>query len=299
MITGKTKITGIFGYPIEHSLSPIMHNAAFKKLGLDFVYLPFLVAKEDLSYAVRSIKILNIVGVNVTVPHKENVIQYLDELTPEAKAIGAVNTICNIGGRLIGDNTDGRGFLASLQEEGNFNPQGKNVFLMGAGGAAHAIGTVLVKVPVNRLWINDLISSKAPALKQHLQNQNKKVKIEVISVNDKKLKKILKETHLFINATPVGMNAGDGYVIAPGYVHKKMFIYDIVYNLETPLIKQAKKIGAKFLTGIGMLVYQGALSFQLWTGKKAPIEVMRQALVNPKTRYASLTLGRTSLLSTS
>jgi shikimate dehydrogenase len=276
MITGKTKICGIFGYPIEHSLSPLMHNAAFKELGLDYVYVPVKVAPEDLPAAIRAIRVLNLVGVNITIPHKEKVISLLDDLSPEAKSIGAVNTIVSCGGRLIGDNTDGKGFIKSLVEENKIKLAGKKVVLLGAGGAGRSIGVSLLKNNIQALYLHDVAEHRRNSLAVNLRSISPANKVKTIGQDE--LPHAIKEADILINATPIGMRSTDPSVVDPMLLTRKLFIYDIVYNCETALLKAAKSKKIKCANGLGMLVNQGAISFELWTGKKAPIAVMRKAL---------------------
>lgn len=274
MITGKTKILGIFGYPVEHTLSPFMHNAAFEALGLNYCYIPLSVSPENLKIAVTSLKALNIVGVNITIPHKEAIIPFLDELDGEAELIGAVNTVLNKEGRLIGYNTDGRGFVSSLREDGKIDPRGKKIIIIGAGGAARAIAFSLALEGAEKIFINDIIGEKAKELSCVLST---KTSTEAIYLKD--LKEGIGEADILINATPLGMKKEDPLPIPPELLSKGLFVYDIVYNLpETSLLKEAKKRGANTLGGLGMLLYQGALSFKIWTGKEPPIDVMRKAL---------------------
>ncbi|MDD5260112.1 MAG: shikimate dehydrogenase [bacterium] len=280
MITGKTKVCGIFGYPIEHSLSPLMHNAAFKALELDYVYVAVKVAPEDLAAAIKAIRALDLVGVNITIPHKEAVITLLDELSPEAKAIGAVNTIVNCGGRLIGDNTDGKGFIKSLVEENKIKLPGKKVVLLGAGGAGRSIGISLLKNNIQSLYLYDLAENRRNSLAADLINMSSKKKVKLLGQDE--LHQALKNADILINATPVGMKATDPCVVDPALLTKKLFIYDIVYNYETALLKEAKRKKIKCANGLGMLVNQGAVSFELWTGKKAPLQIMRKALTGKR-----------------
>lgn len=276
MITGKTKICGIFGYPIEHSLSPLMHNAAFKALGLDYLYVAVKVAPADLAAAVKAIRAMNLVGVNITIPHKEKVVPFLDELSPEAKAIGAVNTIVNCDGRLIGDNTDGKGFIKSLTEENKVNLSGKKVVLLGAGGAGRSIGVSLLQNNIQTLYLHDVAISKGAYLVADLRSMTTKNK--VIQIDQAGLQQAIEKADLLINATPIGMKVSDHCVVDPKWLHKKLFIYDIIYNCETALLKEAKRKKIKCANGMGMLVNQGAISFELWTGKKAPMKAMEKAL---------------------
>ncbi len=274
MITGKTKIVGLFGYPVEHTLSPYMHNAAFELLGLDYCYIPFNVHPDNLRTAAAAIKILNIGGVNITIPHKEAIIPYLDELDREAELIGAVNTILNKDGKLIGYNTDGKGFVKSLKEKSGIVPKGKSVIIIGAGGAARAIAFSLALEGAEKLLINDIVGEKAKELSCAVST---KTSTEAIYIKD--LKEGIGEVDILINATPLGMRKEDPLPVLPELLSQGLFVYDIVYNPpETSLLKEAKKRGAKTLGGLGMLLHQGMLSFKIWTGKEPPIDVMRKAL---------------------
>jgi len=272
--SGFTKIVGLIGYPVEHSKSPIMHNAAFEFLGLDFIYLLFSVRPHYLKEAVMGLRALNVVGANVTVPYKEEVMEYLDEITPEAKFIGAINTIHNREGKLIGYNTDGQGFITSLLTDGKVKLEGQRVLLIGAGGAGKAVAVKLAERGVERLVITDKIVEKAEALVGRLQENIPDCPVYAIPSADREFARAVFESTLLINATPVGMREGDSCVIDPQYLHQDLFVYDVIYNRDTPLIEEARKRGLKALGGMGMLVRQGAASFEIWTGQKAPIEVM-------------------------
>jgi shikimate dehydrogenase len=280
MITGKTKICGIFGYPIEHSLSPMMHNAAFKALGLDYLYIAVKVAPEDLAAAIKAIRALNLIGINITIPHKETVMPLLDDLSLEAKTIGAVNTIVNCGGRLIGDNTDGQGFIKSLVEENKIKPQGKKVVLLGAGGAGRSIGVSLLKNNIQVLYLYDIAEHRRNTMAAVLKSMTSAKKVKPIDQDG--LREAFKEADIIVNATPIGMKPTDPCVVDPALLTRKLFIYDIVYNCETALLKEAKRKKIKCANGLGMLVNQGAISFELWTGKKAPISVMSKALTGKR-----------------
>jgi len=279
------KVVGIFGYPIKHSLSPVMHKAAFEALKLDFIYLPFEVKPADLGIAVKTIKVLGFKGVNVTVPHKEKVIKYLDKLDSSAREVGAVNTIVNQDGKLggnhlVGYNTDGIGFLKSLT--GKINLRNKNVLLLGCGGAGKTIAYMLVKKKIKKLVIIEKIVSKAREVARNLLHKAKSVEVSFFSSETKNLKNVFKNIDLIVNATPLGMHPADPLPIEIknlqcGDAHH-LFVYDIIYNRETELLREAKKIGAETLGGLEMLIYQGAEAFRIWTGRKAPIGVMRKAV---------------------
>jgi len=280
-ISPVTKIVGVFGYPIAHTLSPLFQNAAFKELGLDFVYLPFLIKPQDLKKAVEAIKALNMVGVNVTIPHKKAVLSYLDELSPEAKKIGAVNTIHHCQGRLIGYNTDGKGFINSLREEGRFEPEGKNVYLLGAGGAAYGISHSLIKAGIKSLTLTNRTKEKGELLLNHLKRVfPQKCPLRFIEFHQRNSPTLLKEIDLLVNTTSVGMKTDDSLLINPEIFPRKIFIYDIVYNKnkKTKLIKAAIERKLSYLEGEKMLIYQGAVSFEIWTKRKAPIKIMKKAI---------------------
>lgn len=233
---------GIFGYPIVHSLSPVLHNAAFAKLGLDFVYLSFPVKPEDLEDAVKAIKSLNMVGVNVTIPHKRKVLDYLDEVDHEARMMTSVNTILHQDGRLIGYNTDGEGFLESLRREGEFDPQGKRTFVIGAGGVACAISFALVKAGIKSIILTNRTPEKAKILLERLKkNVKDQCKFSLVDFSQRNSPGIMDKVDLFINATSVGMHAGDSVLINPDIFPSNIFVYDVVYNRKTELLKEAEE----------------------------------------------------------
>jgi len=275
-ISGKTKALGLLGWPVEHSLSPAMHNAAFKHLGLDCCYLTFPVKPELLKDAVKAVRALNLTGVNVTVPHKEKVIPFLDKVDKEAAFIGAVNTIVNQsasgGDKLIGYNTDGRGFM-KLLSEARISVKDKNVLILGAGGASRAIGYYLCR-SASKLFLYDIDRKKAGKLISAL----KKIKGNVFSYQQSAISSQLKDIDIIINATPLGLKKGDPLPVDINLLKPRHVVCDLIYK-NTPLLQKASKKGCKTLNGLGMLLWQGAFAFELWTGRKAPVEVMRKALV--------------------
>ncbi|MCM8784628.1 MAG: shikimate dehydrogenase [Candidatus Omnitrophica bacterium] len=277
-IKGTTKITGVFGYPVSHSLSPIFQNSAFEHLGLDYVYIPLEVKPEDLKTAINSIKIFNWVGVNVTIPHKRQVIKYLDEIDGVSEILDVVNTIHNIKGKLKGYTTDGDGFIRSLKQDGNFNPKGKNIFILGAGGSSYAICGALINEKVNSIFITNRTLENAIKLKKHLTEKLKFKNIEIIEFERRNDKKIWQNIDILINTTSVGMKENDPLLIEKINIEKVKFVYDIVYNRKTELLKSAEELKIPNLDGISMLVYQGAISFEIWTGKKAPVDIMKRAI---------------------
>jgi shikimate dehydrogenase len=267
-VSGKTKIIGIFGYPIEHTLSPLMHNAAFNALGLDICYVAFKVSPAELSHAIKAIQSLNMLGVNITVPHKESVIPLLGKVDEEAYFIGAVNTIVNSEGTLIGYNTDGKGFISSLAEEG-ISIDGKEILTIGAGGASRAISYYLSE-KASKLSLYDINKPKAEKLVSDLNKIRKNVFL-LDHIED------INEPQIIINATPLGLKPDDPLPLNPDFINSDMVICDLIYK-DTKFLQEAKKKGARTLDGSGMLLWQGALAFELWTGIKPPIDVMRQAL---------------------
>ncbi len=284
LISGRTRICGIIGDPIEHSMSPVMHNAAFKNEGVDYVYLPFRVKKEELGKAIEGMRALNIRGLNITIPHKVAVIQFLDELDPLADKIGAVNTIVNNDGVLTGYNTDATGFLQALLERG-IEPRGKSVVILGAGGASRAISFILAErgsslVILNRTWdkakvcadrISEIFQSEATALKLNREN----------------LAAALSQADILVNATSVGMSPNINETpVTSNLLKPSLVVFDIVYNpIKTRLQREAEAAGATVISGLDMLVWQGALAFEKWTGLKAPVGVMREKVIDVLQRH--------------
>ncbi|MEM1551025.1 MAG: shikimate dehydrogenase, partial [Candidatus Bathyarchaeia archaeon] len=272
-ITGRTRVCALIGYPIEHSLSPIMHNAAFQHLGLDYIYVAFNVPPENLGEAVSGIRGLGIRGVNVTMPYKINVIKYLDELDEGAKMAGSVNTILNRDGRLIGYTTDGLGALSALKYAGS-DPLGKKVVILGAGGASKSISFTLVNHAQELVILNRTLR-KAEELADELRRVSSSVEIRAGPLLEGVLGDELRNADILINATSVGMKPNeDETPVKREMLHGNLTVFYIVYDpLETRLLREAKSVGAKTVDGLSMLVHQGALSFEIWTGVKAPIEV--------------------------
>jgi len=232
-----------------------------------------------LKAAVEAIRCLDMTGVNVTIPHKERVLSYLDEISPEAEAMGAVNTIHNRRGRLSGHNTDGDGFIESLRERGGFEPRDKNVFLLGAGGTAYAIAYVLIRSGISKLILVNRTYSKGQSLLKSLRNVfHDRCQLSQIKFEERNSSLMMADIDLLINTTSVGMHPDDPLLISPEILLPSMFIYDVIYNRRTPLLRLAEEKKLASLGGLDMLVYQGALSFEIWTGRKAPVEMMKEAL---------------------
>jgi len=279
VISGKTRVCGVIGDPIEHTLSPTIHNAAFNHLKLDFVFLAFRVKAADLENAVRGMRGLGIHGLNVTMPHKSTVIAYLDEVDPAVKFLGSANTILNKNGKLSGFNTDGVGALKALRENGTELSE-KKVLLLGAGGAAKAIAFALAE-EVGELVVLNRAAEKARELAEALGRMFNK-KVVGGSLSPDAIAKNLRDSDILINATSVGMKPNlSQSLVAPQWLRSDLTVMDIVYNpVETKLAKDAKAAGAKVISGVEMLIYQGAASFEIWTNRSAPIEVMRRAALD-------------------
>lgn len=273
-------LVGIFGHPVAHSRSPAMHNAAFRALKLDYQYLPFAITPAGLAAAVQAIRALGMAGVNLTIPHKERVLPYLDELSAEARRIGAVNTIVNHRGRLIGHNTDGRGFLLALRAAWNMSMRGRGVCLLGAGGAARAVAMALVGAGVERLYIANRHVKRAEQLARAVRRRvtHAPARVRAIPLSDAALQRAAADCECLVNATAVGLRPRDPRLVSPAVVRCFPFVCDLIYQpVVTPLLRDAGAAGCRTINGLGMLVHQGALSFQLWTGRKAPIAVMERA----------------------
>ena len=276
IISSDTKLYGIIGDPIGHSLSPLMQNVAFKHRGLDSIYLAFRVHPQDLEGAIAGMKSLGVGGFNVTVPHKVAVMKYLDTIDPVALEIGAVNTVVEKDGVLVGYNTDGAGALAALRE-GNVQLKGRKVVVLGAGGAARALAFSFAPLTESLIILNRT-GHRAKDLANSLTKWNSNVDGKQVSVAE--LRTELLDTDILVNATSVGMYPHiDGSIVEPECLRQGMIVFDIVYNpLMTRLLRDAEAVGARIVRGDRMLVYQGALGFELWTGKKPPIDEMSRAI---------------------
>lgn len=277
-ITGKTQLIILIGNPVEHSMSPKMHNAAFKELGLDYVYVALRVDNNKVKKAIEGIRAFNMKGANVTVPHKINAMQYLDEIDPVAENIGAINTILNKDGHLYGTNTDGIGAVRSLSEEG-VDLKGKKIVMIGAGGVARPISYNFAP-DAKEFILFDIVESSVQTLTDEL-NEKLKGTIHGYQSDSEKIAKELQDADIFINATPVGMYPKvDDSVIPKDLLREDLVVFDVVYNpLETKLLKDAKAIEAKAISGVMMLVYQGVAAFELWTDKKAPVPLMKKMVL--------------------
>lgn len=278
-IRGTTQVFGILGHPVEHSLSPVMQNAAFRAFGMDAVYIPFPVVPEQLGDAVAGLRALGIRGVNVTIPHKEKVMGFLDDLDRKARIIGAVNTIVNNDGRLIGYNTDETGLIKSLARDLDFSPKGRRVLMLGAGGASRAALVALAEMGARWIGIANRTRKKAEDLAQSFRDVFPGTDFAVMGLDASELAEIGSSVDLILNSSAVGMK-GEVFEQIPWAGFKRnTVVYDIVYRRPvTPLVAMAREYGHRAADGLGMLIAQGEDAFRLWTGQDPPEGVMGKSV---------------------
>ncbi len=304
-----TKYVGLIGYPLGHSVSPAMQQAAFDYYNLDLRYEAWETEPSKLGKVLVRVRQPSTLGANVTVPHKEAVVPLMDELDDLAFEIGAVNTVVNRNGRLVGYNTDAGGFLLALRQEGGFDPADKRIVIIGAGGVARAASFALARAGAKSLVITDIIAERANRLASDLERSLARgsgpparscvdakemrgiawlerpgaplPEIRALSKDDPQVAEALSGCDLLVNCTPIGMKHSDSEGRSPleaELIPKGALVYDVVYNpIETPLLADARKRGARTLNGLAMLVHQGASGFELWTGREAPIDIMFKA----------------------
>ena len=282
-ITGHTELIGLMAYPIRHSSSPAMHNAAFAKLGLDYAYLAFEVDNDSLEGAVQGIRSLKLVGSNVSMPNKTVVHKYLDKLSPAAEMCGAVNTIVNKDGVLTGHITEGTGYMMSLKDNG-VDVIGKKMTIVGAGGAATAIEIQAALDGVAEISIFNRKDEFWANAEETVRKINEKTncKAQLFDLADlDKLKEEIASSYLFTNATGMGMKPLEGQTYIPdkSFLRPDLIVSDVVYYpRETELLRMAKEVGCKTMNGLGMMLFQGAAAFKMWTGEDMPIEYMKEKL---------------------
>lgn len=278
-VLGSTQVLGVFGHPIAHSLSPVMQNAAIRALDIDYTYVPFHVLPDDLEEAVAGIRSLGLAGVNVTIPHKERVIRHLDEVSEDGRRIGSVNTVISEGGRLRGETTDGPGFLKSV-EAGWGRVDGCRTLILGAGGSAKAAAFALAGVGC-RIVIANRTLERAEELAGVLNAAFGGNVSRAVGLRREALAEEVSGADLLVNTTSVGMHPDiDGIPMPPDLLHSRLLVYDLIYNpLKTKLVEEAESRGAAAMTGLKMLVYQGALSLEMWTGREAPVAAMEEAVM--------------------
>lgn len=278
-IDSHTRLYGIFGNPVEHSLSPAIHNAAFKQLGLNAVYLAFRIAPESLGLAFEGMRSLEMRGANITIPFKEDTINFLDEIPEDLDRLtGAINTVVLKDGQLLGYNTDGPGFLAALKGELSFTPGGRDVLVLGAGGSARGVVFALARSGADRIFLYNRTRQRAQGLAEYAAQYFPETDISALSSFDDLPPSKL---DLVVNATSCGLRGNKDLPLDLGLLKKDpAAVYDLVYSpKQTPWLKEAEKLGVPHANGLGMLIEQAALSFGLWTGKKDGVrESMREAL---------------------
>jgi len=269
-------LTGLFGYPVRHSISPAIHAAAFRARRRPGLYLAFAVPPRRLQAALLGCRALSFRGLNLTIPHKVAAIPLLSSLSREARLLGAVNTVIFRAGRLFGDNTDGRGFVRAVEEEG-FRLKGKKIFLAGAGGAGRAVAMRSALEGASSIAIADPLASRAAGLAGRV-NRTAPGIARAAPIGSTDWEEALAEADLAVNASPLGMKPSDPLPFPPARLPRSSFIFDLVYNpAETRLLRAARRIGRRGRNGLGMLVHQAALSWELWTGEEAPLEAMKDA----------------------
>ncbi|HYC54529.1 MAG TPA: shikimate dehydrogenase [Candidatus Binatia bacterium] len=274
-ISGTTRVVGILGDPVDHSLSPRMHNAAYAELGLDFAYVPFRVSRMRVRDVVRSMKTLGIAGFNVTVPYKEDVMRLVDRLSDTARAIGAVNTIYRDGETIVGDNTDAEGFYQALLAH-EFRPRARRALVIGAGGSARAILHALLAHGAADIVIANRTVSKAKKLARHFRagGRVRVADLDILDDGD-----FLSGRHLVVNCTPVGLKGGAFLDYSPEATARDCVHFDLAYARGlTPFLQLAHDAGRPVIDGRHMLAHQGALAFRRFTGRKAPVGVMLSAI---------------------
>ena len=281
-IDGKTRMAAVVANPIRHSLSPFIHNEAFRLTDENGVYVAWEVAENDLAQTLANIRLLDMYGVNLSMPFKQLAMWYVNELSEEAKLIGAINTIVNVNGQLVGHNTDGIGFFKSLSEEQNFDVAGKELTVLGGGGAAVAIIATAALQKAAKINVFARRSSSFAALKSKIETLSAltKVDIQLTDLADEKLLADgIASSSLLANATSIGMDGMTNPLPEAFAFPENLLVADVIYKVaETPLLKAAKLQGCAMVNGLGMLLYQAAESFKLWTGKTMPADEIRAAL---------------------
>jgi shikimate dehydrogenase len=278
-VRGTTQLVGLIGWPVEHTLSPPMHNAAFAAAVLDWVYVPLPTPAAGLAAAVGGLAAAGFRGMNVTIPHKEAVIPLLDEVTPEAQAIGAVNTIVVKNGRRVGHNTDVDGFVTPTVVEAGVNLKGKRAVLLGCGGAARAISTGCLRAGVARLTMTDLDVPRGESLLSDLKTLGNAAEISLAETGSGDLKRAVAAADLVANATPVGMHGPEESPIDTDWLPEGVTVFDAIYTQpKTALMAAAEARGGRAIHGLRMLLHQGVTAFALWTGVSPDVDVMSRAL---------------------
>ena len=280
-IQGTTRLLGLIGYPLKHSKSPHMHNTSFEALGLDNVYMAFEVGDGHIKEALEALKTLNALGGNITMPHKSKVVEHLDEISPDAKIIGSVNTIkIDENKKITGYNTDGRGLVKAL-EENDVDYKGKKVVMAGAGGAAKAVATQLAYDGVSELVLFNRTLSSAEAITNNINKNIPTCKARAEVMNEERLVEEMQDAAILLNATSLGMKAtiDEAIISSPDQLPKDIFVADIVYDPDqTKLLKIAEQAGVRYMNGLMMMIWQGAIAFNVWTGEDMPVDLIKKEI---------------------
>jgi shikimate dehydrogenase len=274
----QAELVGVFGYPVAENPTVVMQEAAFQDRGLNWRYLTIEVHPEDLGDAIKGLRAFNMRGINLTIPHKIAILQYLDGLSPEAELIGAVNTVVRTDGQLIGYNTDGKGFVRSIRDDAGVDPQGKHIIFLGAGGAARAMAVELALAGAEHITIVNRTPGRGQELATLLAE---KTPAEAQFVPLKENYPVPPQAHILVNATSIGLfpRVADMPPVEMASIRPDLLVCDVIPNPpNTAFLRAAASRGARTLDGLGMLVYQGAIGFEMWTGVPAPVPVMRRAL---------------------
>ena len=279
-ISAKTLVFAVLGHPIGHTLSPVMHNASFEALGLDALYLAFDMPPEHLMDGLRSMGRLGFKGVNLTVPLKEVAFRGVDEVSESARLTGSVNTAQFLpDGRICGHSTDGDGFLLALQEAFEATPQDKRIFMLGCGGAGRAVAITCAVAGASEIVLADLDQDRMEALQKELQTVSPRITIKLADTVPAKWPSMTRHTDIIVQASPVGMKPTDPSPLPPEAFRPDQLVFDMIYMYpETAVMRAAAPAGAHAVNGLGMLLHQGAKSFEIWTGQQADVEAMRKAL---------------------
>ncbi|MFH1067935.1 MAG: shikimate dehydrogenase [bacterium] len=268
---------GVVGFPVRHSLSPAFQNAAFRASGIKAEYVRVEVALDQLPEAIAKLKAANFRGWNATLPHKIQLLNLVDEVDESAKKLGAVNTVLHQNGRLKGYNTDGAGWVKAVEEAFGVPLRSLRVMFLGAGGAGRALAIQAAAAGCKRLFLANRTTGKAVELQKELAAYLPAESMSVLSLEERALAEALLQTDLVVNCTALGLKDDDPEILPARLLRWDLLVYDTIYR-RTKLIQAAESVGARYANGLGMLLYQGALSWEIWTGRKAPMEIMRRAL---------------------
>jgi len=273
----KAELVGVFGHPVSENPTVVMQEAGFHALNLNWRYLTIEVLPKDLGAAMQGLRAFNMKGINLTIPHKVEVLKYLDEVKPDAALMGAVNTVVRIGDKLVGENTDGKGFMHSLTQDSKVDPKGKKALVLGSGGAARSITVELALAGVQQITIVNRSSERGKGLTELL---NSKTPARANFIEWQGAQSIPSDTDILVNATSIGLfpNVDEKPNVNYDSINSRMVVCDVIHTPMTPFLKEAHDRGAKIVDGLGMLVYQGAIGFKLWTGLVAPVAAMHKAL---------------------